>query len=269
MNRIDAKFADLRRVNKKAFIVYLTAGYPSLAVTEELVRALGTAGADIIELGVPFSDPMADGPTIQASSQQALAQGVTLTKILASVRKARQETDIPLVLMTYYNPVFHFGEERFVHEAGQAGVDGVIIPDLPPEEAAVLIRAARKEDMATIFFLAPTTTPRRMRKIMEASTGFIYYVSVTGVTGARQHLPAQMLAHIKKVKGLTSLPVCAGFGISTPEQVAHVARVADGVIVGSAVIKEIEKAQGQVNLVERVSCFVKELTADLEVNSYV
>jgi tryptophan synthase alpha chain len=265
MNRIDTKFAELRRVGKKAFIVYLTAGYPSLAVTEELVCSLEAAGVDIVELGVPFSDPMADGPTIQASSQQALAQGVTLTKILASVQKIRRHTQVPMVLMTYYNPVFHFGEERFVREACQTGVDGLIVPDLPPQEASVLIRSARKEDLATIFFLAPTTTPQRMPQIIEAASGFIYYVSVTGVTGARQHLPAEMLTNIKKAKRVTSKPICVGFGISTPQQVAQVASIADGVIVGSAVIKEIEKAQGQADLVKRVSCFVKELTSVLSV----
>jgi tryptophan synthase alpha chain len=261
MNRIDRKFNELRKARKKAFIAYITAGDPSLPKTVELALALEKAGADIIELGVPFSDPLADGPTIQNASFRALRKGTTIPKILVAVKKIRQSSDIPLALMTYYNPVFHFGEEKFVRAAKAVGVDGLIIPDLPVEEARRLRRAAKASDLSTVFFLAPTTAKIRMPMIVQASTGFIYFLSVTGVTGARTSVPADLQKNIRLAKRLTDKPICVGFGISTPGQVRAIARVADGVIVGSAIVKEIEKNAKRGDMVMRVAAFVKKLTS--------
>jgi len=259
MNRIDKKFNILRRERRKAFIAFITAGDPSLKVTEELVLAFDKAGVDIVELGVPFSDPLADGPTIQASSQRALAKGVTLKKILDVVKRLRQKCDLPIALMTYFNPIFHGGQEKFIAQAKKAGIDGVIIPDLPPEEAGSLIKVAKKAGIATVFFIAPTTTKERIKRIAHASTGFIYYVSLTGVTGARARLPKNVLDQIKLAKRFTKKPVCVGFGISTKEQVRQMGRAADGVIVGSAIVKAIEENRGKKDLVRNVSRFVKNL----------
>ena len=262
MNRIENRFLDLRSRDKKAFIAFVTAGDPALETTERLVLAFEKSGVDIVELGVPFSDPLADGPTIQAASQRALRNGVTVEKIFESVRRIRRHSEIPLALMVYYNIIFHYGENAFVAAAKGAGVDGLVFPDLPPEEAEGLILAAREAEISTVFFISPTTTRERMKKIISASTGFIYYVSITGVTGARQSLPAAMLNHVKAVKRLTDKPVCVGFGVSTAEQVKAVTQVADGVIVGSAIIKEIEKHEGRDDLVASVSDFVKSLTSE-------
>lgn len=259
-NRIESKFNDLKRIKKKAFIAFITAGDPSLKVTEELVLSFEKAGVDIIELGVPFSDPLADGPTIQAASQRALKGQVTLEKILNAVRRIRKKSQMPLALMTYYNPVFHYGEDRFATKARQAGVDGLIVPDLPPEEAKGLIRAARRNHLSLSFFLSPTTTRTRMQRIVKAATGFIYYVSLTGVTGARTSLPKNLIADIKGAKRLTTKPICVGFGVSTPAQVRLITRIADGVIVGSAIIKSIERNIGKKDLVKNVTRFVRRLS---------
>ncbi len=241
-NRIDAKFKSLKKDGAKAFIAFLTAGYPSLSRTEDLVLALERAGADIVELGVPFSDPMADGPVIQESSRQALLKGVTLRKIIALVKRLRGRTSIPLCLMTYYNPVLRYGEKRFARDAAAAGVDGVIVPDLPPEEAANLRKECSLRGVHLIFFVSPATTKERMRWIARLSGGFIYYLSVTGVTGARSSLPGEAVRQVRLLRGMTSKPVCMGFGISTPEQVRVVCRAADGAIVGSAIVDCIRGA---------------------------
>ncbi|MCA9405342.1 MAG: tryptophan synthase subunit alpha [Candidatus Omnitrophica bacterium] len=243
---------------RKAFISFITAGDPSLKATEDLVLEFEKSGVDIIELGVPFSDPMADGPTIQASSQRALKHHVSLQNILDLVKRLRKKTDIPIALMTYYNPVFHYGEEKFVRQAVQSGVDGVIIPDLPPEEAQSLIKFARQYDLATIFFLAPTTRPHRIKKIVQASTGFIYYVSLTGVTGARTSIPADVTQKIKAAAQVTEKPICVGFGVSTVQQVKAMAKIADGVIVGSAIVNAISSTN-KAQLTARVGRFVKDL----------
>ena len=263
MNRIDQKFEHLRAAGRKAFIAYITAGYPDLSVTEALSARLEDAGVDILELGVPFSDPLADGPIIQAASFEALSRGVTLLKILDSVRAIRKQTQIPLALMTYYNPVFHFGEERFVREAKAAGVDGLIIPDLPVEEAGGLIRAAREAGLATVFFLAPTTTVDRMPGILEASTGFVYFVSVTGVTGSGVTVPEDIAKSISRARKLTRKPVCVGFGVSTPAQVKAFASISDGVIVGSAIIRQMTEHSQKPDMLDRVSAFVKQLSSSL------
>jgi tryptophan synthase alpha chain len=260
MNRITRKFAQLKKQRKKAFIAFITAGDPDLKATEKLVLAFEKAGVDIVELGVPFSDPMADGPVIQASSQRALDHGISLSKIFDCVRRIRQKSDIPIALMTYYNPVFHFGESKAVKAAVKAGVDGFIIPDLPCEEAAALRKAAAGKNIATVFFIAPTTALPRVRPIAKASTGFIYYVSLTGVTGAKQNLFKEAAAGIRRVRRMTQKPVCVGFGISTPAQVKAFSRVADGVIVGSAIVQAIEKNAGHRDLVKNVVRFVRNLS---------
>lgn len=260
MNRIDQKFKELKKRKKKAFIAFLTAGYPNLKVTEDLVVAFEKSGVDIVEIGVPFSDPLADGKTIQAASQKALEHDITLEKILHLVKRIRKRSGIPIALMTYYNPVFHFGDEKFIALAKSAGVDGVIIPDLPPEEAKDLIKAARAKGVATVFFLAPTTSRHRIQRIADASSGFIYYVSVTGITGTGQSIAAESIGkHIRQIKQFTNKPVCVGFGVSTPHQVRSIAKISDGVIVGSEIIRQIDKNAGKKDLVIRVAKFVGNL----------
>jgi len=229
-------------------------------VTEELVLSFENAGVDIIELGVPFSDPLADGPTIQASSQRALKKGVDLGKIFNLVKRIRRKSQIPLALMMYYNPIFHYGESKFVAVAKECGVDGLVVPDLPPEEAKSLIAIGKANDVATVFFLSPTTTQKRMSQITKASTGFIYYVSLTGVTGARRKLSQSYDAQVRLAKTMTTLPICVGFGVSTPAQVKAISKIADGVIVGSVIINEIVRNQGKKNLVGNVSKFVRKLS---------
>jgi len=241
MNQIQEVFTNLKRENRAAFIPYITAGDPDLEKTGELIFALARNGADIIELGVPFSDPIADGPTIQRGSERALRAKTTLTKIIALTKEIKEGLNVPLVLMSYYNPVLRFGLKRFAQEAKEAGIAGMIIPDLPPEEAEELIEAANQNVLATIFFLAPTSTKERIKLIDSASTGFIYYVSLTGITGAREKLAESLGSKMKEIKSLTKKPVAVGFGISTQEQVKEVSGLADGVIVGSAIVDKIEK----------------------------
>lgn len=259
MNRIDRKFQELKRANKKAFIVFITAGYPNLTITKKLILELAKVGVDIIELGVPFSDPLADGPIIQESSQVALEKNININKILNLVKGLRRDIDIPICLMTYYNPIFCFGEEAFVKKATASGVDGVIIPDLPPEEGRSFIRLANKYNLDTVFFLSPTSTLKRIKLVSAVSRGFIYYVSLTGVTGPRQRLSPDLVKNLKKIKKNTHKPICVGFGISEPAQIKQIYRVADGAIVGSAVIKEIRDNIGKRDLVKRVANFVYRL----------
>jgi len=228
------------------------------------VFAIEKAGADIIELGVPFSDPMADGPTIQSASFRSLQNGTTLKKILATVRNIRRYTDIPIALMSYYNPVFHFGEKKFVDEAVAAGVDGVIIPDLSVDEAGSLRALSLEAGLSTIFFLAPTTEKDRVPAIMKASTGFVYFVSVAGVTGGAQGVSVDIARQVRFAKTLSDKPICVGFGVSTPEQVKAMGQFADGVIVGSAIVKEIQKYVASKNMPHRVASFVARLAAPLK-----
>jgi tryptophan synthase alpha chain len=242
LNRIRDTFKRLKKQNKKAFIPYIMAGDGGLEKTKERVLLLEKCGADIVELGVPFSDPLADGPTIQRAAERALKSGITLKKVMPFVKELRQYTQIPIVLMTYYNPIFKYGEERFVKDALEAGVDGIIIPDLPPEEADSIIKLCRlnKKDriLNTIFLVAPTSTEKRIKKIASACTGFVYYVSITGITGSRLNLEETFRSHIDTVKRLTDKPVVVGFGVSTPDDAQFMARVADGVIIGSAIVKK-------------------------------
>ncbi|MDI6606694.1 MAG: tryptophan synthase subunit alpha [Candidatus Omnitrophota bacterium] len=259
MNRIERKFRELKRAKQKAFIAFITAGYPDLAVTGKLLLEFSRIGVDIVELGVPFSDPMADGPVIQEASEAALKNKVNLQKILGVVRRARKVTQMPICLMSYYNPIYCFPQDRFVRAAVDAGVDGVIVPDLPPEEAKEFLISANKSGLDLIFFLAPTSTRKRIKLISQKAKGFIYYVSLTGVTGPRQQLPADITAQIRAIKGISKKPVCVGFGVSSSSQVRQINRVADGVIVGSAIIKEIKRNAKKSDLVRRVSNFILKL----------
>lgn len=259
MSRIDNKFRELKKRRKKALIVFITAGYPSLSITEKLLLEFNRAGVDIVELGVPFSDPLADGPVIQESSQEALKRKVNLDAILDLVKRVRRKTEVPICLMAYYNPIFCFGEERFCVKARACGVDGVIIPDLPPEEAGPFIRSANKHNLDVICFISPTTSLKRIKYIAGVSKGFIYYVSLTGVTGTRQNLPFDLAKNIRLIKKYTTKPVCVGFGISGPGQVKQIYKIADGAIVGSAIIKKIKESIGRRDLVKRVGNFVKNL----------
>lgn len=257
MNRIDRIFAGLRRQNQKALIAYLTVGFPRISLLPKLVSAIAEGGADLIELGIPFSDPLADGPTIQRASQWALRQGVTPRVVLQQVRDLRRRgIEIPLALMTYLNPVFHYGIGNFCRDAAQAGADGLIVPDLPPEEAGELKWAARSHRLQTIFLASPTSSKERLRRIVEASAGFVYYVSLTGVTGARSRLPRQIATDVTAIQRLTELPVCVGFGISSSAQVREIVRVADGAIVGSRLLEVIE---GSGSPAERANLFIRQL----------
>jgi len=259
MNRIDKKFKQLHRERKKAFIAFITCGDPNLATTERLTLEFSRLGVDILELGVPFSDPLADGPTIQAASQRALRNKVNLISIFRLVERLRKKIALPIVLLSYSNIIYHFGIEKFVKQAKAHGVDGVIVPDLPPEEAGDLFKIAKKNKFATIFLLAPTSNKQRIKLVSSKSCGFIYYVSLTGTTGARKKLPKELTKKLRQIKRLTSKPVCVGFGIGSPKQAKAIACVADGVIVGSAIIKVIEKNLKSKDLVPKVAQFVSKL----------
>jgi tryptophan synthase alpha chain len=257
MNRIESVFSRLR--NKRAALIpFAVAGDPDLRTTETLVLKMAECGADIIELGVPFSDPLADGRTIQAASQRALKNGVTLAETFHLAEKLK-EISAPIVLMTYFNPVFRYGLKSFAEDCHGNGIDGVIIPDLPPEEAGPWIKEAKRFDLGTIFPIAPTSSPDRVKLASRYSRGFLYYVSITGVTGTRGTLPEALEQSVKQINGYSNKPVAVGFGISTPEQAREVSRFADGVIVGSAIVKMIEESLGRPDLVKRVGGFVVSL----------
>jgi len=238
MNRIEKRFRELKRSDKKAFVAFITAGYPNLKTTEKLVLEFDKIGVDIVELGVPFSDPMADGPIIQEASRYALTKKVHLKDMLNLVKAIRAKSQIPICLMSYYNPIFCFGEEKFTKVASACGVDGVIVPDLPPDEGKTFIKSANKHNLDVICFISPTTSRQRLKYISKLSRGFIYYVSLTGVTGPRKALPGDLKEHLKTIKKITKKPVCVGFGVSGPKQVKEIYRIADGVIVGSAIVKK-------------------------------
>ena len=263
MNKIEQKFKDLKIQKKKAFIAFITAGDPDLKTTEDLVVALEKAGVDIIELGIPFSDPLADGPTIQASFLRALNQGTNVKKILETVKRIRLKTSIPIAFMTSYNPILRYGEEKFIKACAEVGIDGLIVPDLPPEEARNLCFLAGQQDIATIFFVAPTSQDERIKSNTKASSGFVYYVSLTGITGTQKAVAQSVVKQIKHIKRFTQKPVCAGFGISTPQQVKEIGRAADGVIVGSAIVKVIEQNKGSHQLIPTVSHYVSSLVKAL------
>lgn len=245
MNRIEKKFIELKKEGRTAFIPYLTCGYPDIETTEKLVLGMEKAGADIIELGIPFSDPVADGPVIQFSSQEALKKGVNLKRILGMVSDIRKRTEIPLVLMGYCNTINAYGEKKFIRDAAKKGVDGLIIADLPADEGKKLSGRMEKNGIDLIFLVAPTSSPERTRKIAELSRGYVYYVSLTGVTGARKKLPSGIKEKIRQVSRLAAVPVCVGFGISTPGHVKLLKNAADGIIVGSAIIRKMRENAGK------------------------
>jgi len=249
MDRIRTTFDRLRRRGRKALIPFIMGGDPDLEATGRLIEALAGAGADLIEIGVPFSDPLADGPTIQRASSRALAHGTTPASLLELVQRVSRTVEAPIVLLSYWNPIVqyrngaarnHVDPQPFLRRAQEAGVCGVVVPDLPPEEGEPLRAAAQRCGVATIFLAAPTSPPERLRQIARASNGFIYYVSLTGTTGARTQLSADWRHGVRQIKLITTKPVCVGFGISTPAQAAAVARVADGAIIGSALLNALE-----------------------------
>jgi len=259
MGRIEETFSQLRNRGKKALIPFITAGDPDLGKTEAIIHALVESGADLIELGFPFSDPMADGPTIQASSERALSEGVTLRAILDTVASVRQHTNVPLVLMGYYNPIFRYGVERFASDAASAGVDALLLVDLPPEEAVETRKILSSAGIRYITLLAPTTPPDRMAHLASEGEGFLYYVSMTGVTGAQRVDASAIEQEVLTLKGLSPAPVAVGFGISSPEDAAAIARFADAVVVGSALVKVIEAYGASPELIPQVKTFVASL----------
>jgi tryptophan synthase alpha chain len=261
MNRIDSRFRKLKERGEKAFIPYICAGDPSLEATADLIVALERAKADVIELGVPFSDPIADGLVNQEAALRSLRNGTSLHDVIGLVRMVRDRVRVPLVLFTYYNPVMAYGIEAFAEDARSAGVDGVLCVDLPPEEALNYQRAVNAEGMRTIFLVAPTSTPRRVLRIAQMSTGFIYYVSRAGVTGVQQTMEANVRPMVERIQEQSPLPVVVGFGISTPEQAADVAAYADGVVVGSAIVRRIAEHGDDPKLADIVGRFAGELSA--------
>ena len=256
VNRIDRLFTDLKGKKRKALVAYLVAGDPDLDTTAQLVPTLAEAGADLVELGVPFSDPLADGIVNQLGCQRALDAGTTLPKVLQLVARLRREKcEIPLVLFTYYNPVFAYGREKFEKDAVRAGADGLLLLDLPPEEAEQDLPPS--VDLRRIVLVAPTTPETRLQEITRRASGFVYYVSREGVTGMQQSLPASLSERVALLKKTTSLPVCVGFGISNPEQAGQVARLAEGVVVGSAIVDRIGKIGRNSKLAAEVASFLR------------
>jgi len=263
MNRISRKFEQLRGENRKALVTFITAGDPDLETTVELVLTLEKAGADIIELGVPYSDPLADGPVIQQASQRALQSGTCLKKIFDAVAELRQQTDIPIILMTYYNPLLRHGLEKVAADAAVSGVDGFIVPDLPMEESGELKRELTLLNISLIPLVAPTSGLERIKQITAGGSGFIYCVSLTGVTGVREGLPDNLKEFTGAVKSVSPVPVAVGFGISTPQQVAAVSQYCDAVIVGSALVKTIGEKAGMPEFYDIIYRLVKTLKEPL------
>jgi tryptophan synthase alpha chain len=254
--RIERRFRELRARGEAALIPFIVAGDPDLESTAKLVRELEARGADLIELGMPFSDPMADGPDNQRAHARGLAGGASMTAILAMVSELRKATAVPLILFGYFNPILHYGCERLCADAARAGIDGLLIVDLPPEESAELARPARAAGLDLIYLLAPTTPIERSRKIARLASGFLYYVSVTGVTSARADLATDLEGRVRELRAVTNLPIGVGFGISTPEHARAVAGFADAVVVGSALSTVIEKHGKSPDLIAAAGNFV-------------
>lgn len=255
MDRLTSRLHSLAEQKAKALVTFITAGDPNLVGTGQIMTVLEQAGADIIELGMPFSDPMADGPTIQLSSERALTAGTTLDDILGLVRQFRDTSSLPVILMGYLNPIYAYGYARFAADAVAAGVDGVLLVDMPPEESAEFIACARQTGLHVIFLLTPTSDHTRIDLVNQLGRGFVYYVTVTGVTGAREQVSTTLTGELDTIRASLSLPVMAGFGISTPDQARRVAHLADGIVVGSAIVRLFEQYQGE-ELREQVRRFV-------------
>lgn len=263
MSRIETTFARLRARGERAFFPFVTAGDPDLETTEALILAFALSGADGIEIGVPFSDPIADGPTIQRSSQRSLARKTSLRRVLELVRRVRPKVDLPLLLMGYANPFLAMGEQAFASAAAEVGVDGVICPDLPPEEGEGFYAALEAAGVDPVLLAAPTTKPERLALLARRTRGFLYYVSLTGVTGARRAVAADLRAGVERVRTLSDVPVLVGFGVSTPDQAREIAEYADGVVVASAIIDRIEKASSRDDAVDVAARFVASIKAPL------
>ncbi len=260
MGRLSERFETIKQKGEKALICFVTAGDPSAEATADIVAALAEAGADAVEIGLPFSDPIADGPTIQAASQRALDSGMTVPKALEIVRKIRRRTpDLPLILMTYYNPILHYGLERYAADAREAGADAHIVTDLTPEESDEWRRVSQTNGLDAVFLLAPTSAADRIKIVAQISSGFVYFVSRTGVTGARRDAPVDIAALVAQIKAETDTPVCVGFGISQPEHVAAISALCDGVIVGSSLVDLIDKSRHDARLLEIVGKYVRSL----------
>jgi tryptophan synthase alpha chain len=261
VSRIDDRFKSLN--GKKALVAFFTAGDPDLSASKDIFSVIEKAGADIIELGVPFSDPLADGPVIQASAHRSLQNGTTLGKIIELVKDIRSQSQLPIVLMSSFNPVFVYGQAKFVKDAVNAGADGVILPDLPPEEAGKFLGFANAKSLDTIFLLAPTSTPDRIQMVGEASKGFIYYVSLTGTTGTKEALAKNLEEKVSAIKNEVKLPVLVGFGISGPEQAKEAGQCSDGVIIGSAIVKLIESHSDPVERDKKITEFISSIKTAL------
>jgi tryptophan synthase alpha chain len=263
MSRIAETFNSLKSLGRGGFIPFITAGDPDLPTTESLLIELAAAGADIIEIGVPFSDPVADGETIQRASERALRNGVSVRDALTCARNARQHINVPIVLFSYLNPLLKFGEEQLAKKAKQASVDAILVTDLIPEEAQTWTETLVQCNLDPIFLVAPTTSDNRLKQIAQQARGFIYAVSRAGVTGARAEMPREAEALVKRVRSVTDLPVAVGFGISTAEQVRQVWRFADAAVIGSAIVREIERLGDSPDLVKRVGDFARSLIAPI------
>jgi len=262
-NRIHRRLREIQKNKRKALITFVTAGDPSLAVTKKLVSALESGGVDIVELGIPFSDPMADGPVIQKASERALARGATLKKVLRLVREVRRSSQIPILLMGYYNPILAYGLARYAKDAAKAGVDATLVVDLPPEESQPLDSELKKTGIDLIYLLTPTSDAERIRKVASRARGFIYFVSITGITGARLRSEQEVKKKVLEIRRHTKLPIAIGFGISKPEQARAMSKIADGVVIGSALVKLIEKHAKSKNLSSYVEKFVGGLKSSL------
>ncbi|MEI6070855.1 MAG: tryptophan synthase subunit alpha [Verrucomicrobiae bacterium] len=260
-NRIDSKFFDLRAGRQPGFIAYITAGDPAPGLTAPLALALEGAGVDILELGIPFSDPLADGATIQAAAGRAIAAGTTVAGVLDIIREIRKFSEIPIVLFTYLNPIYVYGYEKFLADASAAGADGILILDLPPDEAARNVELTGRRGLLSIQLIAPTTPPERMELIAKSAEGFIYYVSREGVTGEQSDLSQGISSQVAEIRKHTSLPVAVGFGISTPEQVRDVAAQADAVVVGSTIVRRIAELAHAPDLAAQIAAFVRPLAS--------
>ncbi len=264
MNRIDILTETLRKENRSALVPFITAGDPDLETTKQLILSIQNAGADMLELGIPYSDPLADGPTIQAASQRALDHGIRLKQIFEMVASLKGKITIPLVFFTYYNPIYRYGIEKFVEEAARAGIDGFIVPDLPVEEIDPLEKALDQHQIYLIPLVAPTSTPRRIEKISKRAKSFIYLISVAGVTGARTQTSGKAKEVLQTLRSYSERPVMIGFGISNPDQVKEMARLGvQGVVVGSALINCIQKNAGSPQMLETVAQFIRDLKKPL------
>ncbi len=259
MKRIERRFSDLKKKRQKALVAYLTAGYPDLGATREIVPALDRAGVDVLELGIPFSDPTADGPVIQAASRAALINGVNVPKILDLVADLRRSTQMPVVLFSYYNPIFVYGTERFARQAASAGADGVLVVDLPAEEAGELKESTDEAGLDFITLIAPTTGSERTKAMVKGASGFIYYISLTGVTGTGAPVIDEVRDRVALIKQSSDLPVVAGFGITNPAQAGEIAPAADGIVVGSAFVRLVGQQAGKPDLGRAVETFARSL----------